>query len=244
MKKLLAFTLLSVTLIFASCKKDEEPGTGTLTMRVNFTAQGQPIGTNETFPFNGNDHQVSLIKMYLSQLELVCDCGSREKLSDVVLVDTEKDALTFDFEVPAGSYDGISMWLGLPEDLNGLDPATFDGDHPLSAQQNMYWTWASRYRFLIYEGRVDSTQSNNFDHLLVYHTGTDALYREVPTFPIDVTISGDGQHSIDVYFDVHKVLYNPNDPIDVFVDDATHTMDDMELARRITDNAVASFEVN
>lgn len=243
MKKLLALSFLSLALLFVSCKKDDEPGEGTVTLRVNFTAQGQPIDMNQTFPYNGNDHQVTLIKMYLSQLELVCNCGDRKSLSEVILVDSDNEATSFEFKVPAGNYDAISMWLGLPEELNEQDPATFDAENPLSAQQNMYWTWASRYRFLIYEGRVDSTQSNNFDHLLVYHTGTDTLYRELQSFPLDLSVSDGSQHSIDIYFDLQKVLYNPSDPIDIFVDDATHTMDNMELARRITENAVASFSI-
>ncbi len=239
MKKLLILLTLSASTIFIGCNKDEEPGTGTLTLRVNFVAQNQTIGTNETFAFNGNDHQVTLLKMYLSQLQLVCDCGDTKELKDVVLVDSDADATSFEFEVPAGNYSQFKMWLGLPEELNELDPA--DAQHPLSAQQNMYWTWASRYRFLIYEGRVDSTQSNNFDHLLVYHVGTDTLYREIQSFPIDVKVSDGSQHTIDINFDLQNVLYNPADPIDVFIDDATHTMDDMDLARRITENAVASF---
>ena len=197
---------------------------------------------NETFSFGGNDHQVTKLKMYLSNLRLECDCGSQESLSDVVLVDPENDVMSFSFDVPAKKYTGLSMSLGLPEDLNAQDPATFDASSPLSVQQNMYWTWASRYRFLIYEGRVDSTQSNNFNHLLVYHTGTDALYRELPTLPVDITVTEYGQQVIDVSFDVQNVLYNPNDPIDIFLDDATHTMDNMDLARRITENAVASFD--
>ena len=244
MKKLfLLAALFSTSVFFTSCDKDNDPEDGTVTLRVNFKAQGNDIGLNESFAYNGADHQVSKIKMYLSNVTLVCDCGTRRNLSDVVLVDSENEVYTFDFEVPQGNYTALEMSLGLPEDVNASDPAMFDAEHPLSAVQNMYWTWASKYRFLIYEGRVDSTQSDNFDHLLVYHTGADTLYRELESIPLNLDVSGEGQYTIDVNFDLQNVLYRASDPINVFVDDATHTMDDMELARRITDNAAASFSV-
>ena len=239
-KALLAVVALSI-FVLSGCNKDKDPGE--LTLRVSFVAGADPIGINDPIAFNGTDHQISLVKMYLSNVALECDCGKIDNLADVILVDSDKDQYEFTFNVDPGMYAGMKLSLGLPSELNERDPSTFEANHPLSAQQNMYWTWASKYRFLIYEGKADSTQQGNYDHLLVYHTGLDTLFRDMGTFPISLEVSEGSSHTIDITFDLLNVLYDVNDPIDIFVDDATHTMDDMELARRITDNAVASFKV-
>ena len=243
MKKATLLILAFSLCVFSGCDKDEDPNPGEVTLRISFVSNGAPVAINDVLPYNGNDHKISLVKMYLSNLALECSCGSIENLADVVLVDSDKDQYSFSFEVDPGIYSGLQMSLGLPAELNGQDPAIFAADHPMSAQQNMYWTWASKYRFIIYEGKVDSTQSNNFDHLLVYHTGLDTLFRDMGTLPLSLTVESESKHTIDITFDLLNVLYDVNDPIDVFVDDDTHTMDHLELAKRITDNAVASFNI-
>jgi len=243
MKKATLLLLALSFFAFTGCDKDEDPNPGEVTLRVSFVSNGAPVAINDVLPYNGNDHKISLVKMYLSNLALQCSCGSIENLAEVVLVDSDQDQYSFTFEVDPGTYTGLQMSLGLPSELNGQDPSIFAADHPMSAQQNMYWTWASKYRFLIYEGKVDSTQSDNFDHFLVYHTGLDTLYRDMGTFPLSLTVEGDSKQTIDVTFDLLNVLYNVEDPIDVFMDDDTHTMDHLDLAKRITDNAVASFNI-
>lgn len=244
MKKALLTVLAISLLVFSGCNQNEDAEPGELTLRVSFLAGTSPLGMNEPFAFNGTDHQVSLVKMYLSNLALQCDCGRIDKLADVVLVDSDQDQYEFTFDVEPGNYTGLKMSLGLPAELNEKDPSTFEANDPMSAQQNMYWTWASKYRFMIYEGKADSTQQGNYNHLLVYHTGLDTLFRDMGTFPISLAVTDGSKHTLDITFDLLNVLYNPNDPIDIFVDDATHTMDNLDLARRITDNAVASFKVD
>ena len=54
--------------------------------------------------------------------------------------------------------------------MNASDPSDFDSSHPLSIANNTYWSWASKYKFFMLEGRVDS-QSDGIDATFSYHSG-------------------------------------------------------------------------
>lgn len=101
-------------------------------------------------------------------------------LSEVLFVDPN-DSLYSNYTLPVDkSHDQLSFGLGVPSQLNNMDPTVFETSHPLSSSFAMYWTWASKYRFLKVEGRFnDSGDLSNAgsNNSIIWHTGTDDLYR-------------------------------------------------------------------
>ena len=115
---------------------------------------------------NGREYFVSTLKMYISDITLIDEAGEETLLSEIELFDlTQPGALkvahgdgTFkQFEVPAKKYSGVKFGIGVPKRLNHEDPADFEPEHPLSVFNSMHWNWAAGYRFMILEGKIDSS---------------------------------------------------------------------------------------
>jgi len=127
--------------------------------------------------------------------------------------------------------------------MNASDPADFSSSHPLSIAQNTYWTWASKYKFFMLEGRVDTLGTQNPDVIFSYHSGFDSLYREI-TIPIeDLFVTSDGD-SLILEFDLGTAINGDSGVID-FVDESfSHSESDFEIVERISNNLVNSFSIN
>lgn len=191
-------------------------------------------------------------KLYLSNLELVSVDFDYRRLSDIELIDFEpidpninnpQWGSTLVYEVESGSYNFLEFAIGVDPDLNGTDPATYENEHPLSIFSNMYWSWASMYRFLILEGRGSSTGVIDDAEKLVYHIGTDPLYEALVSVPADVNMDTEENDTIHVVVDLAK-LFDSNDGIDISQDQNTHTVESQEeydMAVRFMDRFAQCF---
>jgi hypothetical protein len=240
---LVGFVLL--TCCVTSCSdpftfwSDDVPGT--VRLDLHLTWKGEPFALNQ----KGEDHNGHVIRlenlqMYLSRISLRDELsGEWRALGDVHLVDFSADHPFILEEVPGGFYDGIKFGLGIPPDLNsGIDPASYPNEHPLSVagSAGMFWTWASGYIFVKYEGKFAPEGSGEPLEPLSYHTGTDSAYREVildlpdPQYfaPRNLTV-------LDLSFDGAEALHGPLDSIDVVTHPVTHSAVGTQLGYRLMD---------
>lgn len=166
-KPLLLFAFIAVLL--SGCKT--KPREVTVEFRFEQDGALYTLGT----PFFKGDTAVALdlVHFYISELTV-----GDEEVEDVLFVDPSNPAFNT-FELPPASGNTLSFGLGVPSDLNGMDPTTFETTHPLSSAFAMYWTWASKYRFIKAEGRYniggDLTNASS-NEPIIWHTGTDPLY--------------------------------------------------------------------
>lgn len=119
--------------------------------------------------------------------------------------------------VPAGSYDGISFKVGVPVDMNHLDPLTFTA--PLDAP-GMLWGWRGGFKFIKADGVVGG---NGFN----LHVGATGCPMGDPQTPpetpctnanvMDVTFASFDPANDTIVADVGAVL----DTVDVSVNTAT-----------------------
>lgn len=240
-KRILLFAL--VVSLFISCKKDE-PETGTL--KINFLVEGSS-GLAE-LPFlsediNGVPMRIELLKVYFAKMALTNASGEAVALSDIELLDYGTNQQSRSFTVKNGSYSTLDFILGIDPEQNASNPVDFDDNHPLSAAQNMYWTWASKYIFFKIEGRADTTFENLFNHLFIYHVGMDGLSRNVSLPASSITIEGDKTTEINVVLNLNVVLANSAQGVDVVDESLTHTMDNVPLAERLADLMSQAFRV-
>ena len=123
-----------------------------------------------------------LFHFYVSDLSIDDDI-----LSPVLFVNTTDSAQHYSFE-----YSGriiVVFWSCVAPTLNATDPTTYAVTHPLSSAFAMYWTWASKYRFIKAEGRFNPSGTLTdaaTNSGIVWHTGTDALYQEKSSMPLFV----------------------------------------------------------
>ena len=211
----------------------------------------------------GRDYFLSELKMYLSQISLTDADGKELSLSEIELFDltqpgankTQHGLGTYaTFDVPAGDYQGLTFSIGVPEDLNHADPSDFGSDHPLSTFNGMHWAWASGYRFMVVEGRIDSSANADGSALakpIAYHTGLDTLLRTLNyTEPEHhFTVSANEETRFVLELDVNRLFFMENDTIDMVANPGTHTLPPGSpaflLSEKITRNLVnnALFKV-
>jgi hypothetical protein len=166
-----------------------------------------------------------------------------------------KDILVHDFNEPLeitsdikeASYTTLKMSIGVPSERNkDQDPSQYANSHPLSVQgsSGMFWTWNTGYIFTKFDGRLDLTGQEGAQLIdpFAFHTGEDLLYRTIE-LPVNVVAEKDGNYTINVKMDIKKFIDNSNDQIDLSVDYLTHTVGNMNLARRFAENVALSFEV-
>lgn len=227
--KRLPFAGLLCLLLLVGCR----PGDKAVTVEFQWIQNGVPYTQSAPFFKGDTAIAVDLFHFYVSDLR-----AGDQLLSDVLFVDPSDSAFsTFTLDLQRKA-DEISFGLGVPSDMNAMDPTSFETTHPLSSAYAMYWTWASKYRFLKAEGRFnaggDLTNAAT-NSGIIWHTGTDALYR-TRTFDVSVR-PGD---RLVVKIDLDFLLGN----VSLANDGFTHTtVDTYATAEKVSNEAIAAIEV-
>lgn len=133
---------------------------------------------------DGRAYKVSLLKFFLAEPVVLdanegrvhaqfLDANSKPLPYGITLIDADADN-TLRLAVPAGSYAGLELGVGLPAACNAGDPTR--RIFPLSADGDMYWTWGAQYMFIRIEGQL---RANDAWSTFTDHFGFDPFYRVV-----------------------------------------------------------------
>lgn len=190
----------------------------------------------------GRKYKIELLKFYLSNWALEKSNGELIYLDEINLIDFSSDELlNIEADVDTGIYVNLHFGIGLDSLTNALDPSEFETSHPMSIAQNTYWTWASKYKFFMIEGRIDTMGGNTPDLIFSYHTGFNDLYREV-SIPLNNLVIDHATDVLQLELDIDQVVNGTNGTID-FVDQSfSHSID--ELTVTISNNLVGAFSIH
>jgi len=206
----------SATFILAlsSCEPENPPAPSGVS-KVNMRFEG--VFGDKTLTFGNPDFMkadsetliLDQFKLLFSNVSLIREDGSRLKLGDGFAYADFKSGATFTpyYEVPIGTYKGVSLTVGLDSPTNHGDPAQWPADHPLSPLNNgMHWGWAGGYIFSMLDGNYiarGSTKRSAFS----FHTATLRYVRTIDLlFPFTKT---PGSQSLVVRTDVEEYFKNP-----------------------------------
>ena len=173
--------------------------------------------------------QLDLFHFYLSNLTL------GNTIAEEVLFINAMDSSSLNYTVSLPrKVSMLSFGLGVDSIQNSMDPTTFSTSHPLSSANAMYWSWASKYRFLKVDGKVNPTGSIGVDDdFLVWHTGTNSLYRTA-MFEQDIR---PGDHVI-LKIDLNVLLSDLSLKDDLF----THAgVDTYTIAEKVTETLISAM---
>lgn len=146
---------------------------------------------SDNFAFNtgaknnlNDDFNISRLEYYITEFTVEHDGGQTTEINDLwVLVNANTST-----EVDLGDHnitevEGVRFHIGVDDEHNFLDPATYPSDHPLAPQNpSMHWGWASGYRFVALEGEGGA----NYDNTIELHGLGSQNYKEVS---VNVTAS-------------------------------------------------------
>ena len=174
MINILRLGILSMLLMFIfSCKKEktdnDNTSTGIAKGSVLIWFKGKVDNRNfllnETYKHvKGWDYRLELVKFYISGIVFSSNDGSCLALDTVAFIDFYENHLDSNttgalltIELPAGNYKGFNFLIGVDSAHNHSDPSTYNSDHPLSNYKGTHWDWNSGYRFVMIEGKMDTT---------------------------------------------------------------------------------------
>jgi hypothetical protein len=213
--------LIALVALFTviSCKKEDDPivpvvpATAELTITFKALYDGLPLQTNKSYDYDTYKVQFSQFNTYLSDIKLLN--GTTETLlaesafinfTPSAAADDKSVEVTLKVTVPTGDYTGIKMGYGVKPSLNAKRPSDFPAGHPL-AQEVEYWPGWKSYIFNKIEGQGDSNNDQVDDIFMIFHCGSDKVYREA-SFAQNMSIKGNANLSVE--FDLKKVFYADN----------------------------------
>lgn len=214
MKNPFLIMLLAGAAWLSACKDKNTPEGPTSDLTVTFKAlyDGQPLEKYKVYDYDTYKVQFSRFNAFLSNITLFNANGSAV-LSDINWVDFTPDtasgnlavAVPVTFKnVPEDTYSGMRIGFGVPAAMNAKQPKDYPAGHPLS-RENEYWLGWKSYIFSKIEGQVDLDNDKVYDAGLVYHCGSDAVYRSYAfNTPIQVAPGAKATVEIDL-----KKIFNP-----------------------------------
>ena len=241
--KYLIFTLFSL-ILFGACDKDECSHAQLNLSFITNINQDQLVLNDVLYDdYMGRKFRIELLKFYFSNCVLEKQDGTLVPVVDVALVDYALSSpLSINIDVETGNYINLHFAIGLDSLMNASDPSDFDSSHPLSIANNTYWSWSSKYKFFMLEGRVDSQSDGIADATFSYHSGFNSFYREI-TIPLnDFNINSDGK-TVLLELNLESVLYGEAGILDFVNQSNAHSLNDYEILEIISDNLLNAFNI-
>ena len=189
---------------------------------------------------DGRKISFEYLGIYISEIRLTQGNTSIAPDRDIMLVTADD----YSFETrafPQGEIDGVTFTVGVDSTVYYIDPATYEESHPLAPKvPTMYWSWATGYRYISLNGKVDTSMAGDDDASgnFTYHTGLDVNLRSFELGQRAVNINN-RVINLKLKVDVSAILEN----IDFTTELVTHTMNDPVLAAKITQNAENAFTI-
>jgi hypothetical protein len=238
--------LLSVFLM--ACGEDNPPIAETkVHLKFIPTYNGQPLSIDSVYTNSlGQQLRIENVQFYLSNI--YAHNGADSVLLKQANLFTLLQPQTLTLEVAPQSFTSLSFGVGVPGNLNkNVDPSQYANSNPLSVQgsNGMFWYWNTGYIFVKVEGRYDLTGAPNAPLMdsYSYHTGDDPLYRVLHFNTGTVSLAEGDARTFNIEVAIDSVFNRPVDPIDLSIDNLTHTTSNFPLAERITNNFVSAFRL-
>lgn len=187
-----------------------------LKLTVKPVWNGLPLDTADIhLTPTGQRVSIGLVKFYLSNFALLSN-GTAFPVFDVDLFNVTNGPQTRVYSAAVGDADALYFGLGLSPDLNHTDISTIPVNDPMGNNSGMYWSWATMYRFVLFDGKFDNdpnaTGPPPFNFSI--HTGLDTCYR-TKEIPIDLHMDNSDTARITLVVDVAKFFSNGTQTLDL-----------------------------
>lgn len=219
MKKQALFLMAVAVLTAISCIKKDDDSDNQPKLTVNFKADyaSDPLLMFDRV-YDYEDAlklKFQLFQFYISNLRLIKEneSGGTEEVPVLevdlisfadVYTDAEAAAgiTSAPISIPAGTYSGLKLGIGLTPELNSTQPKDYKSGHPLSEN---YWDDANSYIYFKVEGLTDLDGDGELANKLTFHVGSEVNYREM-SFTKPFTVAEQGEVSLTFLIDMYQLL--------------------------------------
>lgn len=201
---------------------------------------GATLTYGGTSNINGLDVRFDQIRFYMTDLELTIS-ENAQTFDDIFIITEMNDEKSLGQEV-RGDLTKVAFNVGVPESMNGVDPATLPADNPLSADSPFiqHWNWTAGYKFLVMEGRVDTNGDGTYEdtpeETMSIHCGFNSNLKRIELNTTQ-TLNSDN-HELHLEFDVAKFFAGYDLANNLF----SRPNNNPEAATAIMDNVANAFD--
>jgi hypothetical protein len=243
MKRLIPSMLVVAALV--GCGRGERASSpGAVRLTVAPMWNGQPFDKNTVYTNISDERiQVQLLKCYLGDVALISAGGDTVDLFDVDLFTLTEGPVTRTYGGYSGDFDALHVGLGVPAALNGMNPSMWANNEPLSVVNGMYWTWATMYRFMIFDGRFDtlSTGVGTPPYQFSIHTGRNECYR-TRSLPLSFTLQPGDTADLRLELDLARFFYSATDTLYMDTESQQHgSLGELPMSQKFSDMVMASM---
>ena len=229
-------------IIIAALYMPGRAGAVPVDIRIRPVAVGQPLLLDSLrYAKSGEEKfSVSRLSYLVSGLALQRPDGTWvEPEFEVAWLDAVKRRNAFRVEnVPRGRYVALRFAIGLSEQANTADPASFPAGHPLNPAVNkLHWNWQDGYIFLAIEGHYRGVGDRRGYALHFART----FNRTVINLPVGLGLNS--ATGINIDFDITSLLAAPRPVVFGRDGESTHSRKGDVLAASLAANLSGAFRV-
>lgn len=251
-KKIILLLLFVQVSLFYGCKENNSPTPDCSKNPVTIHAKAfyghEPLVLFKDFDYpQGYKLKITRADFMIHGLELTGNTNTLSFKDSVFVLQFTDDnynsaakgqALTFgDCK---GDFNAIRLAIGVDKETNTKKPSDFPSGHPL-ANAFYYWDAWKSFIFMKIEGKYDKDGDGNFEGNFAYHIGTD-LYAQY-TLPVVLKASPDKDNSLDLNFDIKRILTSDTEFIDIPTHPASHNPGDTAVANMLYQNLAKAVTV-
>lgn len=199
---------IAYMVLLGSCNTTTDNKDSTVTtfgINLKTLCQNQVVVPGSYYQLKGSDSiMISRLDYYLSDFNASSNSGTKEG-DEIFLyrIANTENRIKIQSGFPL-SMTGFGFLVGLNDINNAKNPTDFNASHPLSSTNNMYWNEWTKYRYIVFEGKLKSA---GIEKNFVYHTGLDYRNRTTMTKNIILTVGKDSFYNL--YLNIDKIFY-PN----------------------------------
>jgi hypothetical protein len=245
MKKYLAGVVVLFAFIMA-CGDNDQALVTDVTFNFQFVTADGPIQLDEPFELNGSTVQFETANYYFHGFQmggngigLFYDDTDAHVLARMDLTKTFSD-----INVAPVDLTAVEITIGVEETINGQGETDFTdrtSDDPLAIQDpSMHWNWNSGYKFVRFDGEVDTDDDGIVDTPIAYHLGSDALRTDLQIAHDNIPLSAKGNR-LTMVFDLEQFFSGVDFQLESNWD--THTGNNLPLAEQLRDNLSSTFTI-
>lgn len=198
MKQAVFFSFfLGLLFFFIQCNKNTN-SSNTLNFQIINRINNIPIELGKQYLLKNNDSIIiERMDYYISMVSIE---NGQNTITDnsLFLINNSNNTFSISNSQSINSFTNLKLNLGLTSDQNNSNPTSFSYSNPLSSSQNMYWSSWTKYRYVVFEGRIISNGQNK---TFAYHTGLE--YNTLVTASGSQTLNS----TASIYLNIDKIFY-------------------------------------
>jgi hypothetical protein len=154
---------------------------------------------------NGDSILFSRLDFYMQNIGFKDKSGKSSKLDTVFLFSAKNTSNKLFYKSTSlpTTIDTITYLCGLGDLTNSLDPNSYPESHPLSSWKNMYWTMGSKYRFIVIEGNIKTSNGTMIPYS--FHTGL--TYKYQTNLPVSIVLDVNNPKAYSLNLNIEKIFY-------------------------------------